>query len=70
MQKEMKANLSDNFCVIRFIFLLCITKGINSWFVSLAQKQALKNFATNIHLELTGRHPFQISREPGMHSLT
>lgn len=48
----MKARLSDNFCVIRFIL---IHKGYQFFIVSLAQKQALKNFTANNHLELTRR---------------
>ena len=31
--------------------------GINYWFVSLAKKQAVKNFAANTHVELTTRPP-------------
>ena len=45
----MKANLSDNYCVIRFILILCLTNGYQFSICFLGKEAGFK--------ELRGQHP-------------
>ena len=45
----MKANLSDNYCVIRFILILCLTNGYQFLICFLGKEAGFK--------ELRGQHP-------------
>ena len=48
MQKEMKANLSDSYCVIRFMLILCITKGYQFLICSLGTEAGFKELRGQI----------------------
>ena len=55
VQKEMKANLSDNYCVIRFILILCLTNGYQFFICFLGKEAGFK--------ELRGQHPSYIDKK-------